>query len=111
MNNKEEYIKELEEVIRKFLEPMRGIPFSVAIKALTGFNVLTYNLNTNENQKLLKQLSKAAQLGGKMAFKEGILTGRPNEAGNHIEPFVIKALRMVRLKADKPISFPYFDEF
>lgn len=111
MNNKEEYIKELEEVIRKFLEPMRGIPFSVAIKALTGFNVLIFDLNTDENQKLLKQLSKAAQLGGQMAFEEGILTERHNEAGNHIEPFVIKALRMVGLKADKPVSFSSFDEF
>ena len=39
-----------------------------------------------------------------MAFEEGILTERPNEAGNHIEPFVIKSLRMVGLKADKPVS-------
>lgn len=104
MNNKEEYIKELEEVIRKFLEPMRGIPFSVAIKPLTGLNVLTFDLNTDENQELLKKLSKSAQLSGQMAFEEGILTERPNEAGNHIEPFVIKSLRMVGLKADKPVS-------
>lgn len=104
MSNLEEYIKQLEQTISKFLEPMKGIPFSVAIKALTGCDVLTFDPSLNENKKLLEQLSKAAQFAGKKAYQKGIFTDRPNEAGNRIEPFVVKALRSVGLKADKPVS-------
>lgn len=104
MTSQKDYIKELEETIGKFLEPLKGIPFPIAIKALTGFKVLTFDPSFGPNEKLLKQLSKAAQIGGQKAYQEGIFAARPNEAGNHIEPFVIEALRQVGLRADKPTS-------
>lgn len=104
MSNQEDYIKQLEQAISRFLEPMKGIPFPIAIRALTGFKVLAFDISLDPNKKLLEQLSKAAKLGGKKAFQEGIFTARPNEAGNHIEPFVVESLRHVGLKADKPIS-------
>ncbi len=104
MNNQEQYIKQLEQTIGRFLEPMKGIPFPLAIKALTGCNVLAFDPSFDQNRRLLEQLSKAAQLSGQRAFQEGIFTARPNEAGNQIEPFLVEALRQVGLKADKPIS-------
>jgi hypothetical protein len=104
MSNQEDYIKQLEQAISRFLEPMKGIPFPIAIRALTGFKVLAFDISLDPNKKLLEQLSKAAELGGKKAFQEGIFTARPNEAGNHIEPFVVESLKYVGLKADKPIS-------
>jgi hypothetical protein len=39
MKSKDNYIKQLEETITKFLEPLRDVPFTVAIKALTGFGL------------------------------------------------------------------------
>ncbi|TES81938.1 MAG: hypothetical protein E3J92_04560 [Dehalococcoidia bacterium] len=104
MTEQEEYIKQLEQTIGRFLEPLKGVPFPVAIKALTGFQVLAFDVSSEQNKRAVKQLSDAAQLGGQEAYKVGIFTARPNEAGNHIEPFVITALRQVGLKADKPIS-------
>lgn len=104
MNNREEYIRQLEQTINKFLEPLKGIPFPVAIKAISGFKVLAFDASIDENKKLLSQLSKAAQIGGKNAFDEGIITARPNEAGNRIEPFIVKALKQVGLTAGKPLS-------
>jgi len=104
MSNQGEYIGQLEQVIRKFLEPLKGIPFPIAIKALTGFRVLTFEISDEKNRKLLNQLSKAAQFAGKSAFDVGIFTARPNEAGNHIEPFVIGAMRNVGLTANKPVA-------
>ena len=98
----EEYIKQLESIISKFLEPLKGIPYPVAIKALTGCEVLHFDLSNSDNQKLLALLKKAAHIAGNEAYKQGIFTRRPNEAGNHIEPFVISALRKVGLKANKP---------
>jgi len=104
MNNQKNYIKELEKVVSKFLEPIKGIPFPIAIKALYGFEVLPFEISDRKKQELLKLLSKAAEIAGINANRKGIFTARPNEAGNHIEPFVIKALNEVGLKAEKPVS-------
>lgn len=102
MNDREEYIKQLEALISKFLEPLKGIPYPIAIKALTGYEVLHFDLSNTKNQELLNLLKRAAQMAGDEAYKQGIFTRRPNEAGNHIEPFVVSALRKVGLVADKP---------
>ncbi len=102
MNDREEYIKQLEKTLGEFLKPLRGIPYPVAIKVLTGYEVLHFDLSNEENQKLLERLKSAAQIATNEAYKEGIFTERPNEAGNHIEPFVIEALKEVGFMAAKP---------
>jgi len=102
MDGKEEYIRELEEVIGKFLEPLKGIPYPIAIKALTCCEVLSFDLSSRENRQLLDLLKTVAKIAGEEAYKKGIFTKRPNEAGNKIEPFVISAVNKVNLKADKP---------
>jgi len=99
-----EYIRQLEQVIGRFLEPIKDIPFPVAIKALTGFKVLAFDLTFDLDRKVLEQLSQAACRAGHGAHRNGIFSARPNEAGNHIEPFVVRALQEVGLKATKPIS-------
>jgi len=104
MENKEGYIMQLELTIRRFLEPLKGIPFPVCIKALTGFSVLAFDISDRLNKELLNELIRAAKLAGQNAFIKGIFTRRPNEAGNKMEPFVVDALRKVGLRADKPIT-------
>lgn len=96
------YIKQLEEVIRKFLEPIKDIPYWLAIKVLTDCEVLKFDLSLEENKKLLNLLIESAKIAGENARKSGIQAKRPNEAGNKIEPFVIDALKQVGLSADKP---------
>jgi len=104
MNEREKYIKQLEEVISKFLEPLKGIPYPIAIKALTGCDVLCLDLSNPDNRQLLELLKNAAQIAGDDAYKQGIFTRRPNEAGNHMEPFVVSALKKMGLRAGKPRS-------
>ncbi len=104
MDNDKEYVRQLEEVIKKFLQPMKGIPFSICIKALTGFSVIGFDCSIKQNKLMLEDLSKAAQMTGDKAFQDGIYTARPNEAGNQMEPFVLQSLREVGLKAGKPAS-------
>ena len=104
MDDREKYIKQLEEVISKFLEPLKGIPYPIAIKALTGCEVLCFDLSNPDNQQLLELLKDAAQTAGDEAYNQSIFTRRPNEAGIHIEPFVVSALKKVGLRADKPRS-------
>jgi hypothetical protein len=102
MNNQGEYIKQLEDVITRFLEPVKEIPFPIVIKVLTGCKVLAFD--SKKDEELLKRLSKAAESACKNAFQEGIFTARPNEAGNRIEPYVVEALKSVGLEAGKPTS-------
>jgi HKD family nuclease len=71
MNNQEEYIQQLEQVINKFLEPLKGIPFSVAIKALTGFEVLAFELSDERNKKLLEQLKDFLDRNAKKERADG----------------------------------------
>ncbi len=104
MIGKDEYIRELEKTIGKFLTPLKGIPFPIAIKALTGFEVIPFDVTQTRDRKLLESISKAAQVAGKRASIEGIFANRPNEAGNHIEPFVLEALNEVGLRADTPVA-------
>jgi len=69
MIDREEYIKQLEAIISKFLEPLKGIPYPIAIKALTGYEVLHFDLSNSDNRRLLELLKNAAQMTGDEAYK------------------------------------------
>ena len=99
---KENYIKQLEDTISKFMAPIRDVPFPVAIKAISGHKVLPFDKNSEEDRKLLEKLKTAAQIAGSEANKAGFERNRPNEVGNDIEPYVKKALSQVGLKAETP---------
>lgn len=102
MQKDEQYIKQLEETIKKFMAPLENIPFPIAIKAISGHEVIPFDKNNNDDKVLLKKLSEAALVAGREAQSEGIRSKRPNEVGNYIEPFVKRALSQVGLKADTP---------
>lgn len=97
-----EYVRELEETIRKFLNPLRDIPFSVVIKSLTGCEVLPFDAQDEGNAAFLQKLERAAHSAGVEAHRRGIRTNRPNEAGNRIEPYVLEALSDQGLPAERP---------
>lgn len=101
-NEQEKYIKELEGTISQFLKPLKNIPFKIAIKAMSGCNVIPFNKDNPQDQQLLKDLIEATKIATKNANQKGIFTRRENEVGNHIEPFMIEALNKIELKADRP---------
>jgi len=101
-NEKEKYIKELEEAISQFLKPLKNIPFKIAIKAMSGCKVIPFNKNNPDDRQLLTDLIEATKIAAKNANQHGIFTRRENEVGNHIEPFMIEALNKIGLKADRP---------
>ncbi len=102
MQKDEQYIKQLEETIKKFMAPLEDIPFPLAIKAISGHEVIPFDKDDSDDRFLLKKLTEAALLAGKEAQSKGIKSKRPNEVGNYIEPFVKKALLQVGFKADTP---------
>ena len=102
--DKNNYIKQLEETISKFLKPLKDIPFPIAIKAISGHDVLAFDKNSHEDKELLSRLTKAMDIAVKNAYKTGISTARPNEVGNQIEPFVKDALNSTGMKAEIPLT-------
>ena len=104
MKENNNYIKQLEETITKFMAPLEGIPFPIAIKAISGHKVIPFDKENKQDLYLLDKLCQAADIAGKQAFQEGIFRRRPNEVGNDIEPYVKEALKVVGLQADTPMT-------
>lgn len=100
----DKYIKDLEKMIRKFMAPVKDAPFKVVIQILSGHKVLAFDKKTPANKKLLDKFSLALHKAGSQAYKIGIYTARPNEAGNEMEPYVKKALLAEGLKAEIPLT-------
>lgn len=104
MTSDEDYIQQLEETINKFLKPIRGIPFHIAIKALYGHQVIPLNLKEEMDIALIADLSRVAQTSGEDASRKGIFRNRPNEVGNDIETFVREALKESGFNPETPIT-------
>ena len=80
------------------------IPFKEVVEATTHHHILDFNTNNPAHFKLEQKILAAAKLAGERAVQEGIFTRRPNEAGNHLEPFVRAALRDEGLDARVPVN-------
>lgn len=104
MINQDEYVKQLEKSLAAFLEPIKNIPFSVAIKVISGHEVVSFGAEGEADRLLLSKLSEGISEATKVAYQVGIFTSRPNEVGNHIEPFVKEALNKVGLRAEIPLT-------
>lgn len=100
----ENRIEELEEVLARFLQPLRGIPFPVVIKALSNCTVLSIEPEKPADGRLIEALSNAAKLVGDLVRGEPIRRNRPNEVGNDIEPYVIRAIQDTGFRAERPKS-------
>jgi len=100
----EEYVKKLESVIKQMLSPLRNIPFSIVIEALSNHKVIPFNRSDEKDKSILKELMIVANKAANDVNLKGILRPRPNEVGNDIEPFVVKALNSSGLKASTPLT-------
>lgn len=98
------YIKQLEDVIKQMLKPIKGIPLNLIIESVSGYKVLEFNRKDPENDKLLKKLVAVAKTACKEVNKSGIKRPRPNEVGNDIESYVLNALHSNKIKAGKPFT-------
>ncbi len=86
-------LRELENVIRQMLRPIKGIPFYLVVEATTGKKVLEFHISESSNQKLLESLRDVAEDAGKNINIDGIRRKRANEVGNDVEQFVLDSLR------------------
>jgi len=89
------YVTQLETVIRQMLQPLKGVPFNLAIEAMTGYRVLEFDIGNGTHKKLLDLLVRAAIDAGNEINRTGIVSKRVNEVGNKVEPFVRSALERI----------------
>lgn len=76
--------------------------FQDIIKNIYGFSVKEFNPHNQKNQDILNKIESAMIKVCNEVKKKPIIRLRPNEVGNDMEPFVIKALKKVGMNADKP---------
>lgn len=100
----EEYVRQLENVIRQMLTPMKGLPFGIVIQALCGHRVIPFDTANTADAALLETLKIVANHVAVEVNQTGIRRPRPNEVGNDMEPYVEHALTSCGLRAHKPTT-------
>lgn len=94
--------KHLEAALAQFLKPMKGIPFEVVIQALCEVTVEKFELDHGSNRAILEKITDAMRAACRAVQASPIERPRPNEVGNDMEPFVIKALKDQGMQAAAP---------
>ncbi len=94
--------QKLEDIIARFIQPMKGIPFEVVIKSLYGARVLPFSRGNALHQGVLKNIVIAMRDVCRTVQKSPINRPRPNEVGNDFEPFVISSLNKAGLSSAAP---------
>lgn len=101
---KNDYVKNLENVIKQMLQPIKNIPFNIVIQAISGFEILPFNKNDEKDKKVLQRLIDVAKCAGSNINEKDIIRSRPNEVGNDIEKFVKEALNQFGYNANIPLT-------
>lgn len=96
---KDQYTKNLEELVKQIIKPLKKVPFNLIIESIYNKKVLPFDRSISQNKTLLENLTKAAEDAGKAVNKAGVISSkRVNEVGNYIESFVEKSLKKVGYK-------------
>lgn len=96
------YVRGLEETIRRFLEPVRDVPLSVVVRVLTGHRVLKWDGNEESCRRLKGPLIAGVSSAARQMARSGVISDRPNEVGNRMEGPVRGALSKQGFDASTP---------
>jgi len=83
---------------------VKGVPFHVAIKALTGCEAIAIDPADGRDQALVNKLATVGAAVADAVKLKPIVRNRPNEVGNDIEAYIMAALDNVGLNASRPRS-------
>ncbi len=102
------YLMNLENVIKQMLTPLKNIPLNLVIEATSGFSIVPFDFSNQNDLKILSNLKKVAKETGSLINKKGIKSIRPNEVGNYIEDYVKKTLNNVKRQLFLPSTTTIF---
>ncbi|MBI3417543.1 MAG: hypothetical protein HY043_19805 [Verrucomicrobia bacterium] len=91
-------------MLREVLKPAKKVPFKEVVQSTTQHRVLDFEPLNAEHARLRDLIRAAAAAAGRQAIADGVFAARANEAGNHMEPFVKRALRELKLDARTPVN-------
>ena len=94
----------LEQALAQMLKPVKGIPFSVIVKSLAERQVIQIDKAAAPDIDLLKKLERTIQICAAELKSNPIRRPRPNEVGNDVEAYVMRALPQAGLTAARPTS-------
>ncbi len=94
----------LEGALAQMLKPVRGVPFDVIIRALAEKQVVRVQRTDTRDARMLEKLGSAIQACAMELRAKPVLRPRPNEVGNDVEPYVMRALKAVGLRSVRPTS-------
>lgn len=100
----DEYTKNLENIIKQMLKPIKNIPLKLVIESLTGYSIISFDKDKKEDKELLKNLINVADLSLKEINKNTIIRTRANEVGNDVENYVKESLIQTGYNADTPLT-------
>ena len=103
MDDKER-LEVVEQALAQMLKPVKGIPFSVIVKSLCECEVIPIDKADAHDVELLKQLLTTIQICATDLKAHPIRRPRPNEVGNDVEEYVMRALPKSGLRAARPTS-------
>lgn len=103
MDDKERLIV-LEQALAQMLKPIKGIPFSVIVKSMSDKQVIQINKDDAFDQGLVDALENAIKICASDLKANPIRRPRPNEVGNDVEAYVMRALSQSGLTASRPTS-------
>src|SRR5260370_33847670 len=96
-----ERLKILEQALSQMLKPLKGLPFPVIVKALAGNQVIQIDRKSEADKLLIKKVERAIQFCAVELRSKPIRRPRPNEVGNDIEPYAMRALQQPGLTATR----------
>jgi hypothetical protein len=102
--DEKERLKLVERALAQMLKPIRNIPFSIIVQSLAERQVIPIDRTDAKDVDLLNRLQKAIQLCAADLKSHPIRRPRPNEVGNDVEQYVMRALPRVGLTAARPTS-------
>jgi hypothetical protein len=99
-----ERLEVLEQALAQMLKPMKGLPFSVIVKSLAERQVIQISKTDSADIELLERLAKMIRFCAAELKSNPIRRPRPNEVGNDVEAYVMRALLQAGLTAVRPTS-------
>lgn len=99
-----ERLEILEQALAQMLKPVKGIPFSVIVKSLAERQVIQIDKADAADIELLKKLQRTIHFCAADLKTNPIRRPRPNEVGNDLEAYVMRALPQAGLAAARPTS-------
>ncbi len=99
-----ERLQVLEQALAQMLKPVNDVPFSVIVKSLAEQQVIQIDKTDPADLDLLKRLETTIAFCATELQANPIRRPRPNEVGNDVEAYVMRALPKAGLTAARPTS-------